>query len=82
VFEKDKLCGSCQAGKQFRNTHPKKSMMNTNKVFELLHMDLFGSTQYTSIDGNKYGFVIVDGYTRYTCVFFSMDKSDMFTTFK
>jgi transposase InsO family protein len=26
--------------------------------------------------------VIVDGYTRYTCVFFSMDKSDMFTTFK
>jgi hypothetical protein len=27
--------------KQVGNTHPKKSMMNTSKVFELLHMDLF-----------------------------------------
>ena len=40
-----------------------KSMMNTSKTFELLHMDLFGPTQYTSIGGNKYGFVIVDDYT-------------------
>ena len=66
VFEKDKLCSSCQAGKQVGNTHPKKSMMSTSKAFELLHMDLFGPTQYTSIGGNKYGFVIVDDYTRYT----------------
>jgi hypothetical protein len=50
VFEKDKLCSSCQAGKQVGNTHPKKSIMSTSKAFELLHMDLFGPTQYTSID--------------------------------
>ena len=43
---------------------------------------LFGSTQYTSIGGNKYGFVIVDDYTRYTFVFFLVDKSDVFATFK
>ena len=42
VFEKDKLCSSCQAGKQVGNTHPKKSMMSTSKAFELLQMDLFG----------------------------------------
>ena len=42
MFEKDKLCSSCQAGKQVGNTHPKKSMMSTSKAFELLHMDLFG----------------------------------------
>jgi hypothetical protein len=82
VFEKDKLCSSCQASKQVGNTYPKKSMMNTSKAFELLHMDLFGPTQYTSIDGNKYGFVIVDDYTRYTWVFFLVDKSDVFATFK
>ena len=56
--------------------------MNTSKVFELLHMDLFGPTQYTSIGGNKYGLVIVDDYTRYTWVFFLVDKSDVFATFK
>ena len=56
--------------------------MSTSKVFELLHMDLFGPTQYTSIGGHKYGFVIVDDYTRYTWVFFLVDKSDVFATFK
>ena len=57
-------------------------MMSTSKAFELLHMDLFGPTQYTSIGGNKYGFVIVDDYTRYTWAFFLLDKSDVFATFK
>jgi hypothetical protein len=52
VFEKYKLCSSCQTGKQVGNTHSKKSIMSTSKSFELLHMDLFGPTQYTSISGN------------------------------
>ena len=56
--------------------------MNTSKTFELLHMDLFGPTQYTSIDGNKYEFVIMDNYTRYTWIFFLVYKNDMFATFK
>ena len=56
--------------------------MSTSKAFELLHMDLFGPTTYTSIGGNKYGFVIVDDYTRYTWVFFLVDKSDVVATFK
>ena len=56
--------------------------MSTCKAFELLHMDLFGPTTYTSIGGNKYGFVIVDDFTRYTWVFFLSDKSDAFATFK
>jgi transposase InsO family protein len=82
TFEKDKLCSTCQAGKQVGNTHPKKSMIRTSKAFELLHMDLFGPTTYSSIGGNKYGFVIVDSFTRYTWVFFLVDKSDVFATFK
>jgi transposase InsO family protein len=82
TFEKGKLCSACQAGKQVGNTHPKKSMMSTSKPFELLHMDLFGPTTYTSIGGNKYGFVIVDDFTRYTWVLFLVDKSDVFATFK
>ena len=56
--------------------------MSTSKAFELLRMDLFGPTQYTSIGGNKYDFVIVDDYTRYTWVFFLVDKNDVFATFK
>ena len=44
----------------------RKSMMSTSKAFELLHMDLFGPNTYTSIGGNKYRFVVVDDFTRYT----------------
>jgi transposase InsO family protein len=82
IFEKDKLCSACEVRKQVINTHPKKSIMSTSKAFELLHMGLFGPTTYTSIGGNKYGFVIVDDDTRYAWVFFLVDKSDMFATFK
>jgi transposase InsO family protein len=41
-----------------------------------------GARQYTNIGGNRYGFVIVDDYTRYTWVFFLVDISDVFATFK
>jgi transposase InsO family protein len=81
-FEKDRLCSACQAGKQVGSAHPKKSTMSTCKAFELLHMDLFGPTTYSSIGGNKYGFVIVDDFTRFTWVFFLSDKSEVFDTFK
>ena len=56
--------------------------MSTSKAFELLPMNLFGPTQCTSIGGNKYGFVIVDDYTRYNWVFFLVNKSNVFATFK
>jgi hypothetical protein len=56
--------------------------MSTSKAFELLHTDLFEPTQYTSIGGSKYCFVIVDDFTRSTWVFFLVDKSDVFATFK
>ena len=56
--------------------------MSTSKAFELLHMDLFGPTTYTSIGRNKYGFVIVDDFTIYTWIFFLSDQSVTFATFK
>jgi hypothetical protein len=45
-------------------------------------MDIFGPVAYVSIGGNKYGFVIVDGYSRYTWVFFMKDKSKVHEIFK
>jgi hypothetical protein len=45
-------------------------------------MDLSGPTTYTSIGGNKYNFLIMDDFTRYTWIAFLIDKSDVFATFK
>src|SRR5438105_8755750 len=70
IFEKYKVCGACQAGKQHGAPHPSKNIVSTTRLLELLHMDLFGPVAYISISGNKYGFVIVDDYSRFTWVFF------------
>jgi hypothetical protein len=65
-FEKDMICSACQAGKQVGVHHPHKNIMTTNRPLELLHMDLFGSIAYISIDESKYCLVIVDDYSRFT----------------
>jgi transposase InsO family protein len=82
IFQKNKLCSACEAGKQVSNTHPTKSVMSTSRPLELLHMDLFGPTTYTSVGENSYGLVVVDDYSRYTWVFFLSDKSNVFSIFK
>jgi hypothetical protein len=71
-IEKDKLCIPCQAGKQVANPHPNKSTMSNTRPLELLHMDLFGPTTYRSIGGNTNCLVIVDDYSRYTWVRYSL----------
>jgi hypothetical protein len=69
AFEKDRPCGSCQAGKQVRAPHHTKNIITTTRPLEMLHMDLFGPITYISISGNKYGLVIIDDYSRFTWVF-------------
>jgi hypothetical protein len=74
-FEKDRVCSACQAGKQVGAHHPHKNIMTTDRLLELLHMNLFGPIAYISIGGSKYCLGIVDDYSRFTWVFFLQEKS-------
>jgi hypothetical protein len=74
IFEKNKLCSACQAGKQVGNTHLTKSVMSTSRPLELLYMDLVGPTTYRSVGGNSYGLVVVDDYLRYTWIFLVINQ--------
>jgi hypothetical protein len=74
-FEKNRICSVCQAGKQVGPPHPAKNVLTTTRPLELLHMDIFGLVAYVTIGENKYGFVVIDDYSRYTLVFFMKDKS-------
>jgi hypothetical protein len=76
VFEKDRPCGACQARKQVETHHHANNIMTTTRPLEMLYIDLFGPVAYISIGGNKYGLVIVDDYSRFTWVFFLLDKSE------
>ena len=81
-FEKNRNCSACQAGKQVGVKHPVKNVVTTERPLELLHMDIFGPIAYISLGGNKYGFIIVDDYSRFTWVFFLRDKSEVHGFFK
>jgi hypothetical protein len=50
-FEKDRICSACQAGKQVGVHHRHKNIMTTERLLDLLHMNLFGPIAYISIDG-------------------------------
>jgi hypothetical protein len=66
LFEKDRACGACQAGKQAEASHHAKNIRTTTRPLKMLHMDLFGPITYISIGGNKYGFFIINDYSRFT----------------
>ncbi|GKC41457.1 retrovirus-related pol polyprotein from transposon TNT 1-94 [Tanacetum coccineum] len=67
-FEKDHLCSACAMGKSKKKPQkPKFKDTNQEKLY-LLHMDLCGPMRVASVNGKKYILVIVDDYSRFTCV--------------
>ncbi|GKA77837.1 retrovirus-related pol polyprotein from transposon TNT 1-94 [Tanacetum coccineum] len=78
-FEKDYLCSACEQGKIHRKHHKSKTDFASNKPLYLLHMDLCGPMHVESINGKRYVLVVVDDYSRYTCVFFLRLKDEAST---
>jgi hypothetical protein len=72
------VCGPCKLGKQTRTAHKKTSGILTSHNLELLHIDLTGPTQTSSLGGKKYILVIIDDYSRYTWVLLLREKYDAF----
>ncbi|GJS78609.1 retrovirus-related pol polyprotein from transposon TNT 1-94 [Tanacetum coccineum] len=66
-FKKDHLCFACATGKSKKPHKPKSEDTNQEKLY-LLHMDLCGPMRVASVNGKKYILVIVDDYSRFTCV--------------
>jgi hypothetical protein len=81
IHLKKRICSACQDGKQVGAPHPAKNILTTTRPLELLHVDIFGLMAYVSIGGNKYGFVIVDDYSRCTWLLFMKDKSKVHKIF-
>ena len=76
-FAKDRACRACIEGKLHEKKHPIKNIITSKRPLELLHLDLFGPPTFDSLGGNKYCMVIVDDYSRYTCVYFFKKKSEI-----
>src|SRR4051812_22919874 len=61
--------------------HPRKTIISSKRILELLHVGLFGPPSHDSIGNKKYCLVIVDDYSRYCWVFFLKLKSETQQTF-
>ena len=81
-FKDDNIYDACQLGKLKKSPFKLKNIISTSKPLELLHLDLFSPSQVQSINHNKYVFVVVDDYSRYTWTIFLKPKSDAFELFK
>nr|GEZ74378.1 retrovirus-related Pol polyprotein from transposon TNT 1-94 [Tanacetum cinerariifolium] len=75
-YHKEHLCPSCEQGKSKRASHPLKPVPNSRQRLHLLHMDFCGPMRIASINGKRYVLVIVDDYSRYTCVHFLRSKDE------
>ena len=81
-FVKDKMCDTCQMGKQMKVSFKPKNIVSTNRPLQLLHMDLFGPSRTMSFGGNYYALVVIDDFSRFTWTLFLAHKNDAFKEFR
>src|ERR1044072_2893244 len=80
-FTSEALCEACQKGKFSKKSFKAKNIVSSSRPLELLHIDLFGPIKTASINGKKYGLVIVDDYSRWTWVKFLRSKDESHSVF-
>ena len=81
-FDNDTTYEFCQRGKQTKIYFHSKNVVSTTRPLKLLHFDLFGPTRIASLDGIKYGLIIVDDFFEFTWVIFLVYKDEACVAFK
>ena len=66
-YNDDLLCEECHKGKYIKTSFSSKKIVSTSRPLELLDIDLFGPTRTIFVNGKKYGLVVMDNYSRWTC---------------
>jgi transposase InsO family protein len=81
-FESDLICAPCRHGKMIAASHSSVNTVMTEHPRQLLHMDTISPSRVHSIGGKWYILVIVDDYSRYSCVFLLESKDQIFEHFR
>ena len=76
------FCKSCVYGKQKRASFVKTRKENKMDKLELVHIDVWGPTQVSSLGGSHYYVTFIDDATRKVWVYFLRQKFDVFQSFK
>jgi transposase InsO family protein len=81
-FESNLVCSPYHHGKMIAASHSLVNTMMTEEPGQLLYMDTIGPSWVRSMGGNWYVLVIVDDYSRYSCIFFLKSKDEVFEHFQ
>ncbi|GKC60823.1 integrase, catalytic region, zinc finger, CCHC-type containing protein [Tanacetum coccineum] len=75
-YGKDHLCSACKRGNSQKASYPPKVVLSNHSKLELLHMDLCGPIRVSSVNGKRYILMIVDDYSRFTCLYILCTKDE------
>ena len=82
IKKPDSLCEGCILGKQHRESFPSGKSIRAKAPLEIVHSDLCGPMQNSSLAGNQYFLTFIDDFTRKTWVYFLKNKSEVFEKFR
>jgi hypothetical protein len=74
-------CDGCASGNMHRDEFPSNPDKKKRDVLDFVH-DVYGPMQTRSLGGAFYFLLFIDDCTRYTWVYFLIQKSDVFEYFK
>jgi hypothetical protein len=75
-------CAPCHHGKMITASHSPVNTVMIEQHGQLLHMDTVNPSLVCSMGCKWYVLVIVDDYSRYSCVFFFESKDEVFEHFQ
>ena len=81
IEKPDSLCEGCILGKQHRENFPSGKSIREKAPFEIIHSDLCGPMQKTSVSGSNYMLTFIDDFTRKVWAYFLKYKSEVFQKF-
>ena len=75
------VCHGCELGKSTRLPFP-GSASKSSSILELVHSDLAGPMQSTSLQGSKYIATFIDDYSRHAAVYYLKSKDQFVVALK
>ncbi|KAF2347866.1 Integrase catalytic core [Trinorchestia longiramus] len=75
------FCENCCDGKSHRLPFSRVDQRKVRKPLELIHSDVCGKINPSSLGGGSYFVTFIDDYSRYTLVYIIKNKSDVFGVF-
>ena len=81
IVESCDKCEACILGKKHRLPFNSGNSRRARYPLDLVHTNLVGSMQVTSIGGSTYFMTFIDDFSRRTWVYFLKNKSEAFDKF-